>query len=116
MKRILGFGLLLVLSSLPLFAAKNSYVFLLPADVHVGHVQLPKGHCSVTWSEASGSKVQLTIKTEDKKTITLDAREVDGKQGNIGVVTIVDHGITYLEEFDTANTRFILQSPSNERK
>ena len=116
MKSVLGFGLLLVLSSVPLFGAKNSYVFLLPADVRVGNVQLPKGHCSVTWSQTSGSKVQLTIKTEDKKTITIDAREVEGKPGNIGVVTFVDNGITYLEEIDTANTRFVVQNPPNEQK
>jgi hypothetical protein len=115
-KQILELGLLLVLSSVPLFGAKNSYVFLLPADARVGNVQLPKGHCSVTWSEASGSKVQLTIKTQDKRTINLDAREVEGKSSNVGVVTFVDNGITYLEEFDTANMRFIVQNPPNEHK
>ena len=116
MKRILELGLLLMVSSVPLFGAKNSYVFLLPADVRVGNVQLPKGHCSVTWSQTSGSKVQLTIKTEDKKTITIDAREVEGKPGDIGVVTFVDNGITYLVEFDPANTRFIVQNPPNAQK
>ena len=116
MKRTLELALLLMLSSVPLFAAKNSQVFLLPADVRVGNVQLPKGHCSVTWSETSGSGVQLTIKTIDKKTITIDAREVAGRPGNTGVVTFVDNGITYLEEFDTANSRFIVQNPPNERK
>jgi hypothetical protein len=116
MKRTLGLWLLLMLSSVPLFAAKNSSVFLLPTDVRVGNVQLPKGHCSVTWSEALGSKVQLTIKTQDKKTITINAREVEGKPGNIGVVTFVDNGVTYLEEFDTANTRFVVQNPPNEQK
>jgi phenolic acid decarboxylase len=116
MKRIVGLWLLLMLSSVPLFAVKNSYVFLLPADVRVGNIQLPKGHCSVTWSEASGSKVQLTIKTQDKKTITIDAREVKEKPGNVGVVTFVDNGVTYLEEFDTANTRFVVQNPPNEQK
>lgn len=116
MKRILELGLLLVLSSVPVYGAKNSYVFLLPADVRAGNVQLPKGHCSVTWSETSGSAVQLTIKTEDKKTMTIAAREVEGKSGYIGIVTFVDKGITYLEEFDTANARFLVQSPPNEKK
>ncbi len=116
MKRVLGLGLLLMLSSVPLFGAKNSQVFLLPEDVRVGKVQLPKGHCNVTWSETSGSEVQLTIKTEEKRTITIDAREVERKQSHIGVVTFVDNGITYLQEFDTANTRFIVQNPPNEQK
>jgi hypothetical protein len=102
MKRLLGSGLLLVLSSAPLFGAKSSQVFLLTADVRVGNVQLPKGCCSVIWSETSGSKVQLTITTEDKKTITIDAREVEGKQSYIGAETFIANGIRYLEGFDTA--------------
>jgi hypothetical protein len=116
MKRILELGLLLILSSVPLFGAKNSQVFLLPADVHLGNVQLPQGHCSVTWTETSGSEVQLTVKTEDKKMITINARKVEGKQCHIGVVTFVDKGITYLAGFDTANTKFIVQNPPNEKK
>ncbi len=116
MKRFVELGLLLMLSSVPVFGAKNSHVFLLPADVRVGNVQLPKGHCSVTWSETSGSKVQLTIKTEDKKTITIDARQGEGKPNYVGVVTFVDNGITYVKEFDTANTRFIVQNPPNEQE
>jgi single-stranded DNA-specific DHH superfamily exonuclease len=60
--------------------------------------------------------VQLTIKTEDKKTITIDAREVEGKPGDVGVVTFVDNGITYLEEIDTANARFVVQNPPNKKK
>jgi phenolic acid decarboxylase len=116
MKRILELGLLWMLSTVPLFGAKNSQVFLLLADVRVGNVQLPKGHCSVTWSKTSGSEVQLTFKTEDKKTITISAREVEGKPNYMGVVTFVDNGITYLEELDTANARFIVQNPPNGQK
>jgi hypothetical protein len=116
MKRNVEVGLLMMLLSVPLFGAKNYQVFLLPADVRVGNVQLPMGQCSVAWSQTVGSKVQLTIKTRDKKTITIDAREIEGKPGSIGVVTFVDSGITYLEEFDTATARFIVQNPPNEQK
>lgn len=49
-------------------------------------------------------------------TITIDARKVEGKPSNIAVVTFVDNGITYLQEFDTANARFIVQNPPNEQK
>jgi len=68
MKRILGLGLFLALLSLPLLAAKNSETFLLPSEGRVGDSTLPEGHCNVTWTDVSGSQVQLTIKTEDKKT------------------------------------------------
>ena len=80
MKRILGLGLFLALSYLPLLAAKNSETFLLPSEVRVGDTTLPEGHCNVTWTDASGSQVQLTIKTEDKKTINIPARDIEGSR------------------------------------
>ena len=106
MKRILGLGLFLALSCLPLLAAKNSETFLLPSEVRVGDTTLPEGHCNVTWTDASGSQVQLTIKTEDKKTITIPARVIEGKQVGGGVETAVSNGVTYLLAFQTANATF----------
>jgi hypothetical protein len=113
MQRILGITLLLALFSLPLFAAKNSQDFVLPSDVQIGTAQLPEGHCSVTWTQASGSEVQLTIKAEgQKKTITVPARVVEGKQGSVGVQTSVANGVTHVTEFDTKTARFIVQDAS----
>ncbi len=109
MKRILGLGLLLALLSLPLLAAKNSQKFLLPSDVRVGDVQLQGGPCEVTWTDASGSQVQLTIKTQDKKTVTIPARLVEGKHPTAAVQTYVANGVTYLRELDTTKEGFVLQ-------
>lgn len=100
MKRILGFGLLLALFCLPLLAAKNSQTALLPSPVRVGDVQLRQGHCDVTWTEPSGSQVQLTFKSSDKKTVTIPARVVQEK-GKVGVSTFVKDGVTYLQELQT---------------
>lgn len=108
MKRILGLGLFLALFSLPLIAAKNSETFLLPSEVRVGNATLPEGHCTITWTEASGSQVQLTIKTADKKTITIPAR-VEGKQLGGEVETAVSNGVTYLLAFHSRNATFIIQ-------
>ena len=116
MKRILGLGLLLALSSLPLLAAKNSETFLLRSEVRVGDTTLPEGHCNVTWTDASGSQVQLTIKTEDKKTITIPARVIEGKQLGGGVETAVSNGVTYLLAFQTANATFIIQDAPKDLK
>src|SRR5271170_144562 len=102
MKRISGLAVVLwIFSSLPLLAAKNSQTFVLPTDVRIGDVQLPQGQCNVTWTEASGSQVQLTIKTEDKKTVTIPARIVEVKLPEAGVTTIVDKGVSYLQDFHT---------------
>ena len=111
MKRISGITLLIALLSLPLFAAKNSQQFLLPSDVRIGDVQLREGHCQVSWNEASGSQVQLTIKTQDRKTITVPAQLIEKKQNNPGVQTFVQNGVAYVSEFDTANFRLVVQEP-----
>lgn len=110
MRRILGFALLFMLSSVALMAAKNSQTFYLPADVRAGSVQLPRGICEVTWNAPSGSQVQLTIKTEDQKTVTVPARIVEGKQDSTGTVTTVVNGVTYLVELRTKNAKFVLQN------
>src|ERR1700758_3715607 len=110
MRRILGFALLFILSSVTLMAAKNSQTFYLSSDVRAGNVQLPRGICEVTWSTTSGSRVQLTIKTDDKKTVTVPALMVEEKGDRAGVVTSVVNGITYLVEFHTRDAKFIFEN------
>lgn len=111
MQRVLGIALLLALFSLPLWAGKNSQGFLLASDVRIGDAQLPAGHCNVSWTQPSGSQVQLTIKTEHQKTITIPARVIEGKQSSVAVQTFVADGVRYLQEFDTRTARFIVQDP-----
>ena len=110
MKRILGFVLLLALFCLPSLAAKDSQTVLLPSPVRVGDVQLPQGHCDVTWTEPSGSQVQLTLKSSDNKTVTIPARVVQEK-GKVGVSTFVKDGVTYLQELQTKDAKFVIQDP-----
>jgi len=40
--------------------------------------------------------VQLTIKTEDKKTISIPARVIEGEQLGSGVEAVFLNGVTYL--------------------
>lgn len=108
MKRILGIALLLASFSVPVFAAKNSQSFYLPTAVTVGDTKLPQGRCDVTWTEAKGSDVTLTVKTEDRKTFTLPAQLVESKQPNAGVLTSEQNGVTYLKELHTTKLRFVL--------
>jgi methylaspartate ammonia-lyase len=110
MKRIFTVAVFFMLSSVALLAAKNSQTFVLPTDVRAGNVQLPHGTCEVTWSTTSGSQVQLTIKTEDKKTVAVPAHMVESKQDRAGTVTNVVDGVTYLVEFHTKNAKFIVDS------
>ena len=116
MQRTLGIALLLALFSLPLFAGTNSQQFLLPSDVWIGDAQLPQGHCKVTWSQPTGSQVQLTITMDHQKTITVPAQLIEGKQADIAVQTSVANGVTYVKEFDTKNARFVIQEPAQGTK
>lgn len=116
MKHILGKALLLALFSLPLFAASSSQQFLLPSTVRIGDAQLPQGHCKVTWSQPTGSQVQLTITMEHQKTITVPAQLIEGRQVDVAVQTSVANGVTYVKEFDTKNARFIIQEPAQGTK
>ena len=116
MRRILGFALLFILSSVTLMAAKNSQTFYLSSDVRAGNVQLPRGICEVTWSATSESRVQLTIKTDDKKTVTVPARMVEGKEERAGVVTSVVNGVTYLVEIHTRDAEFFFENGTEASK
>jgi hypothetical protein len=96
---------------------------LLPTAVRVGDFQLPQGHCEVTWTEPSGSQVQLTFKSSDKKTVTIPAHVVQEK-GKVGVSTFVKDGVTYMQELQTkdkfviprcsarSRVAFLLESPT----
>ena len=107
MKRFFGLGILFFLSAVTLMAAKNSQTFYLSADVRAGRIQLPRGICEVTWSPSTGSQVQLTIKTEDKRTVTIPARMVEVRQARTGMVTTVVDGVPYLVEIHTRDAKFI---------
>jgi hypothetical protein len=116
MRRMLGFALLFILSSVTLMAAKNSQTFYLSSDVRAGNIQLPRGICEVTWSTTSGSRVQLTIKTDDKKTVTVPALMVEGKEDRAGVVTSVVNGVTYLVELHTRTAKFVFENGTEASK
>src|SRR5258708_23255123 len=116
MRRILGYALLLIVSSVTVMAAKNSLTFYLSSDVRAGNVHLPRGICEVTWSTTSGSRVQLTIKTDDKKPVTVPALMVEGKEDRAGVVTSVVNGVTYLVEIHTRNAKFVFENGTKASK
>ncbi len=116
MKRVLGLGLLLASFALPVLAGKNSQAFLLPWDVRVGDAQLPQGRCEVTWTETSGSQVQLTIKTADKKTTTVPARIVQGKHANVAVLAVKVSGVRHLEGFQTRDATLVVRDAQTEAK
>lgn len=115
MRRILGLGLILASLSLLPLAAKNSHEFWLPSDVRVGSTQLPQGPCTVTWTETSGSQVQLTLRTQ-WKTATIPAQIVEGKNGDAGLAISDVNGVKYLVGLHTNKVKFIIQEAPNGTK
>jgi hypothetical protein len=110
MRYMRGLALLAMLFSGTLMAAKDTQTIYLAMPVRAGNAELPRGICEVSWTAASGSRVRLTIKTEDDKTLTVSARMVAGKQDTTGVVTSVINGVTYLQELHIKNARFVIQN------
>ncbi len=110
MRYMRGLALLAMLSSGPLMAAKGTQTIYLATPVRAGNRELPRGICEVSWNTSAGSRVQLTIKTEDDKTLTVSARMVEGRQDTTGVVTSVTNGVTYLQELHIKNARFVIQN------
>ena len=110
MKYMHGLALLAMLFPGTLMAARDSQTIYLATAVRAGNAELPRGICEVSWDAASGSRVRLTIKTEDDKTLTVFARRVEGKQETTGVVTSVINGVTYLKELHINNARFVIQN------
>ena len=111
MKRVCLLGILIASMCLPVFAAKTSDTFDLPWKVTLGDAELPAGRCEVTWTEPSGSQVQLTIKASDKKSVTVPATVVEGKAAYTGPVTSVVDGVRYLKGFRTKDATITIDGP-----
>jgi hypothetical protein len=110
MRYMRGLAMLAMLFSGALMAAKDTQTIYLATSVRAGNAELPRGICEVSWNAASGSRVRLTIKTEDDKSFTVSARMVEGQQKTTGVVTSVINGVRYLQELNIKNARFVIQN------
>lgn len=110
MRRIVGLVALKLVSAGALLAAQNSHTFYLSTNVRAGRVELPRGICEVSWTTESRPQAQVTFKTDDRRTIKVSARMIHGRQRRTGIVTSEVDGVTYLDELDTANAKFIFRS------
>ena len=109
MNRWLALGVLVACLCTPVLAASNSQKFDLPWNVRIGDVQVPAGRCVVTWNDASGSDVQVTIKGADKKEVTVPAKMVPGKGAQTGPVTSVVDGVRHLKGFRTKDATITIE-------
>lgn len=108
MKRILGLGLLVLSFSVPALAAKNTQGIIIAGDVRVGDARLPQGDCTFSWTEPSGGSVQLTLKVDGQKAVTVPAHMVEEKHFNSGSGTVQVNGVTYLHEVHTKTATFVI--------
>lgn len=111
MRRILGLGLLVLSFSVPAFAAKNSQGIAIANDVRVGDALLRQGDCTFSWTEPSGtSEVQLTLKVDGQKAVTVPAHIVAETHFNPGAGTVQVNGVTYLHEVHTKTATFVIEA------
>lgn len=110
MRRMLGVALMAALCPANATVAQETQTIYLASRARVGQVELPRGICEVSWGTASGSRVQMIFKTEDKETFRVPARMVEGMQDRTGVITSVVNGVTYLRELHTQKAKFVFQS------
>lgn len=109
MKRILSFAFVILLLPISLYAAKNSQTVILPAAVQVGATQLTAGQCKVTWT-GDGSTGQVTLVTDDKKSVTIPAQVVTESHDHPAVLTISVKGVSFLQEIRLNKVKLVFPS------
>jgi len=113
MKRFFGFALLLVLFSVPAFAARNSQTVNLSENVKVGSTQIPAGTYKVTWT-GSGSDAQVTLAQGGKTFVTVPAKVVEEKHNLSGFTVNTRDGVGVLETIELNNVSLVLEgSPTS---
>lgn len=108
MKRSVAYGFLLLLISLPAFAAKNSQTVTLPGVVQVGSTQLPAGDCKVTWT-GTGADGQVTLTPTGSKPVTLPVQVVTESHSSPAVLTMNVKGVSYLEQLQLSKVKLIFK-------
>jgi hypothetical protein len=73
--------------------------------VSVGDTQLPEGRCVITWTEPSGTDVQLSITGADKKAVTVPTKLVAGEGAHTGPMTTEVDGVGHMRGFRTKDAR-----------
>jgi len=108
MQRFIGFAILLVLSSVPALAVKNSQNVSLAETVKVGTTQIPAGDYKVTWT-GSGSSAQVTLAHGGKTLVTVPAKVVEEKNNHTGITTNTVGGVNVLESIELNNLSLVLE-------
>jgi hypothetical protein len=114
MKRLLYSVAVLMLISIPAFAAKNSQTVNIPEAVTVGNTQLEAGDYKVTWS-GTGANVQVTLLEKDKyspKPVTVTARAEDAAQSQTGFTVERQGNVSKLSSLKVGKTTLIFDTSS----
>ncbi len=109
MKRSFAIAFLLVLFTLPSFAANKSQVVTFTGTVQVGATQLPAGDYKVTWT-GTGKDVQVTIAAKGKPSVTAKAQLVNEKHDYTGVSITKVNGTQVLDGIVFPNVTLSIQN------
>jgi hypothetical protein len=111
-KRLSYCALILVLLSVPAFAAKNSKSVNFPEAVTVGSTQLPAGDYNVIWN-GTGSNVQVTLvqkSVSHPATATVTAKVMEEKHDRDGYMVDSKGGRNTLESLTFNKVSVVLSS------
>jgi hypothetical protein len=109
MKRLSGFGLMLVLLAAPAFASQNSQTVDLTDSTKVGSTLLSAGSYKVTWT-GSGSAVQVTLAQKGKTPVIVPATVVTEKHDLPSVTTSAQGNFLVLQSIQLSKVSLVLSS------
>jgi hypothetical protein len=115
MKRLLYSVAILILISIPAFAAKNSQTVNIPEAVTVGNTQLEAGDYKVTW-EGTGSSVQVTLLEKNKyspKPVTVTAKSEDAAVSQVGFTVERQGNVSKLSTLKVGKTTLIFDTSAS---
>ena len=107
MKRFFLFAILLLIT-IPVFAANNSQTVTFADTVKIGSTQLPAGEYKVSWT-GSGDNVQVTIAKKGFAPVTVQAKVVEQKHAQSSVTTSAVGGANVLQEIQLNHVSLIVE-------
>jgi hypothetical protein len=107
MKRLFGLLFILVLMSMPAFAAKNSGSITVGQTLQVGSAQIPAGDYKVSWT-GTDSNATVTISQNGKTVTTFPAKIQNQKNSYVSLDTKSVNGMNVLQTIQLDNVSLIV--------
>jgi|SRR6516225_1863247 hypothetical protein len=112
MKRLFGSLFILVLISMPAFAAKNSEGVTFAKTIQVGSTQVPAGNYTVSWT-GTDADAKVTITQNGKAVATFPAKIQNQKNPYASLNTKTVNGVDILQTIQLDKVSLIVSDASS---